>query len=106
MGNIIVDKGLELAARVWFRERVGRYAELKTISVNTKAKRLRVVVSPRGDPAEIGIDVTDYEVTRERDGSYVMFKDLECSRTWVQLLLDDHLRGKRLPVPTALAGFL
>lgn len=106
MFSIIKDWGIGKFAETWLRGTIGKYAELKMLSIDSGSKKLRVVIRPKGEPDDIELKIDQYGLTREGEKNFVTVSHVHCSREWIRLIAIDHLVGKKIEIPSAAAKLL
>ena len=100
------DSFLVSAAKAFFRSQFSRYGELKELELDTKSKKVRLLLMPTGEQKTIEITLTDYQIVREKDGTFFVPGKAEFDRPWLQALYDDFAAGQRFPVPASVASFI
>ena len=97
---------LETAAKAFFQSQFSRYGQLKELELDTTSKKVRVVLMPAGEHKLIEIKMADYQIVREKGGTYFVPGKVELDRPWLQALYDDFGAGQRFPVPSSIASFI
>jgi len=106
MFTIFKDWGVGKVAETWLRGTIGKYAELKTLSIDSRVKKLLVVIRPKGEPDDIEVKIDQYCLSSEGEKSFVTVSHVHCSREWIRLIAIDHLVGKKIEIPGAAAKLL
>ena len=94
------------AAQSFINQRIARYGEVRTLSLDSRNKTAEVVCALRGEPQPISVRVERYEL-HERDGQkFVRLGRCSCNREWLQNLLTDFGHQREIPVPPWAAAAL
>lgn len=102
MKDWLVSKAL----KAYLRERVARYAELKSLSIDSREKSFDVVIQPHGELTDVHVTVTKYSVV-QREGKHFLTIDAStASRPWLSHLLEDYLHGRSFEIPPLAAVVL
>ena len=80
--------------------RIERYGRLLDLRIHSRARSLSAVVLLAGEREEIAAEVGKYRIVGERGAHALVVDRVSASREWIQLLLEDFLVGKRLPIPS------
>jgi hypothetical protein len=100
------DSFLVSAAKAFFQSQFSRYGELKELELDTKSRKVRVLLMPTGEQKTIEIKLADYQIVREKDGTFFVPGKGELDRPWLQALYDDFAAGQRFAVPASVASFI
>lgn len=94
------------AAQTFINQRIARYGEVRSLTLDSRKKTGEVVCQLHGEPESITVRVEHYEL-HERDGKmFVRIGRCSCNRPWLQNLLDDFARDREVPVPPWAASAL
>jgi hypothetical protein len=86
--------------------RIERYGRLLDLRIHSRERRLSAVVLLAGEEEEIAIEVGKYRIVGERGSHGLVVERVSASREWLQLLLEDFLVGREIPIPSlALLAF-
>lgn len=94
------------AAQEWLRSRISRYAELKSLEIDSVGKTIELVVMPHGEPRDVTVRIEKYEVTSTGDRRFVRVLESSSSHEWVANLMADHLHGKTFEIPRFAAAMI
>lgn len=104
MWHKLKDYGAGKALSMWLAGKIGRYAELVSLELDTRGRTARIVLVPVGEIDEIELLVTAYEIDTSQDGQHALrIRSVTCSRLWLQHLAEDYLAGRAFPVPALAA---
>ena len=108
MFNKAKDWASSKAASSWLRGAIGKYAELKDLEIDSEAKKVRLLLRPKGESEDIELRIDRYEVIRDRDASKdrVLVSKVSCSKEWIHLIAADHLVGKQFEIPKVASSLL
>lgn len=98
-GNL-KDSLASSAAKSLLAGKIDRYGRLTDLRIHSRERRIYVEVLLSGEKEEISIEVTRYRISGKSGEHQITLEEVACSRQWLQLLLEDFLIGKPLPVPS------
>ncbi|MCW1912624.1 hypothetical protein OJ996_03495 [Luteolibacter sp. GHJ8] len=87
------------AAKSLLAGRIERYGRLIELRIRSREKIIRVEILLAGESEELKIEVERYRVTESGGSHAIVIERIRASRQWVQLLLEDFVVGKPLPIP-------
>jgi hypothetical protein len=97
---------LSKALKVYVRDRVARYGELKSMAVNSQERTIDVAIQPHGEMHDVHLRVVRYSLL-VREGKHLLTIDeATASRPWIAHLLEDYLRGRTFELPPIAAAVL
>ena len=94
------------AARVYVNNLIARYGKVQELSIDSKARRVRVSCLLDGEALPVNVEVESYRIIEEGTKRYVEIESCRCSRRWIETLLLDYVRGKRYELPSWAAAAL
>ena len=94
------------AAKAYANNLIGRYGNVDELTIDSKRRRIDVVVTLNGEVSPIGVTIERYDVVQEGGKTFVEVVDSSCTRPWLQSVMRDHLHGRRFPVPGWAAAAL
>ncbi len=92
--------------KAFLQQRFGRYGELKSLTLDSRAKQITAEVVFAGEPDSIFVYIRRYELTRSADGYYFTVKQASASKAWVNHALQDLAVDRRLPLLEKHAALL
>jgi hypothetical protein len=106
MFNALKDKFTSKAARLYCNNLLARYGAVQELRIDSARQRMEVVCLLEGEAAPIAVTVEKYEITDEGGEKFVHVAATRCSRPWVQHFLEDHVYGRKFPLPSWAAAVL
>lgn len=100
--RMIEAVALPMLNNVWLKP-FGHAVSLKLDSSNKSAE---ILLELKGEHTTIKIHVQDYEVLREKDGTYLIVKSVTTSREWMTAMAREYVVGRKLALPPEAAGIL
>lgn len=88
------------AAKALLAGRIERYGRLLDLRIRSREKTIAGVLMLAGESEEVRIEVGRYRVTGGGGSCALVIEQLTASREWLQLLLEDLVVGKPIPLPT------
>lgn len=99
MKDFFASKALE----VWLKATIGKYADVKRVKVRLSETKVACVIIPKGELVEVELRIEKYVIHDEGKVRYVSVEQIECSREWLRHLINDHVVGRKFPLPPAAA---
>jgi hypothetical protein len=93
---------LPMLNNAWLKP-FGHATSLKLDSTNKSAE---IVLELKGEPTPLTINVQQYDVLREPNGTFVVVKAVTTSREWMTAMAREYLVGRKLAVPPEAAGMM
>ena len=87
------DKGSSYLFKKFVNSRIKDYGEMLNFQIDSQNKNISLDVLLKGEKENINIKIEKYEVVRNDDTSYIIFKDIKASREWIDVLI------KNLAIP-------
>ena len=106
MFNALKDKVTSGAARAHCNSLLARYGEVQELRIDSARGSMEVVCLLEGETAPIAVTVDKYEITDEAGKKFVHIATTRCARPWVQHFLEDHIYGRKFPLPSWAAAAL
>ena len=88
------------AAKAMLAGRIERYGRLLDLRIRSREKTIGAVLMLAGESEEVRIEGTRYRVVASGGEHTLVIEGIATSREWLQLLLEDFLLGKPIPVPS------
>lgn len=102
MFSKIKDKVSSIAAKSFLESKLGEAGEIQELSIDSRSKKFSIVLLLKGEPASIAIDVANYRILEDTEGSLVEIGEIQSSRRWIEMLL----AGRKIKVPKIVAKIL
>ena len=94
------------AARTYVNGLIKRYGEVDELKIDSRQKTVDIVCTLKGESAPVTVRIENYRIEKDGGTSFVEITAVVCSRTWLLHLLEDHVRGRRLELPSWAAAAL
>ena len=106
MFNALKDRATSQAARLHCNTLLARYGTVQELRIDSARQRMDVVCLLEGETAPIAVTVEKYEITDEGGKKSIHVAASRCARPWVQHFLEDHVHGRKFPLPAWAAAML
>lgn len=106
MFNALKDKVTSTAAKAHCNTLLARYGTVQELRIDSARRSMEVVCLLEGESAPIAVTVTSYEITDAGGEKFVHVAATRCTRPWVQHFLEDHIYGRKFPLPSWAAAAL
>ena len=100
--RMIEAVALPMLNNVWLKP-FGHATSLKLDSSNKSAE---ILLELKGEHAPIKIQIQDYEIVQEADGTFIVVKSVTTSREWMTAMAREYVIGRKLAVPPEAAGMM
>ncbi len=94
------------AARSYVNGLIKRYGEVRELKIDSRAKTVALVCELKGEVEPVTVHVEAYRIVAEGELRFAEITACSCSRVWLQNLLHDHVRDRRLKLPSWAAAAL
>src|SRR5476651_2357962 len=106
MLNALKDKVTSKAARLHCNTLLARYGTVQELRIDSARQTMEVVCLLEGETVPIAVTVDKYEITEAGGGRFVHVAATHCARPWIQHFLEDHIHGRKFPLPAWAAAVL
>ena len=94
------------AAQTFLNQRIARYGEVRSLRLDSTQHTAEVVCHLIGETQPISVRIDNYEVRDDGGRKVVRVGECQCSRPWLQNLINDFVKGREFPVPPWAASAL
>jgi len=84
-------------------KRIGIMLDLK---INPDTKSIDVSVLLVGEESPLDVSIKSYELLSKDDKDYIKLGDIETSKTWLNIVLDEFVKGDEVELPPKIAKVL
>jgi hypothetical protein len=106
MFNAAKDTMTSRAAQYYVNNQIVRYGEVKSLKIDSRLKTVEVSCLLHGEPSPIGIKVENYTVETDGNKKFFQVTNISCTRPWLQNLLADFAKNRRVELPAWADGVL
>ena len=106
MLNAFKDKIASAAARAHGNTLFARYGEVTELRIDSEKRCVEIVCLLQGETESIAITIEKYEITDVDGEKFVHVAATRCARPWLQHFLEDHIYGRKFPLPSWAAAAL
>ena len=82
---------------------IGRMLNLK---IDPKTKSIDLSVLLIGEPEQLEISIKSYELIKKNDKNMIKLGDVETSKTWLNIIIDEFVKGNEVEIPPKIANLL
>jgi len=82
---------------------MGKYGDIKSFKINTKDKTIDAQILLKGEEDISSVSIQGYSFTFTQEQCGVSFEALQTNKEWFNLLANDFLVGKMLPIKNEAA---
>jgi len=100
------DSMTSRAAQFYVNSKIARYGEVQKLKIDSRQKTVEVSCLLHGEPSPIEIKVENYRVETTGSKKFFEASDIRCTRPWLQTLLTDYAKGRRVELPPWAEGVL
>ncbi len=106
MFNAAKDNMTSRAAQYYVNHQIARYGEVQKLKIDSKLRTVEISCLLHGEPSPIDIKVKRYTVESEGGKKFFQASDVSCTRAWLQNLLNDYAKDRRVELPSWADGVL
>jgi hypothetical protein len=100
------DAGASYVAERYAAQWVEPYGRMLNLSIDSKNKKIRVEILPKGETSPLAVTIEEYEITLVKGVESILIKRASASREWVDAVLKDFATGKSIALPEKYATVL
>jgi hypothetical protein len=94
------------AAQAWANNLIARYGRVEHLKIDSRQKTLEASCLLEGEDLPITVRVEDYVLETEAGHTFIRATRFTCNRPWLQNILMDHARQRRVELPPLAAASL
>ena len=94
------------AALLYINTRIARYGRVQELKIDTRGRTAEVTCLLHGEPTPISFKLMNYAVETAGDKKFIQVGEFSCTRPWLQSLLDDFAKNRRIELPAWAAALL
>jgi hypothetical protein len=94
------------AARRYVNGLIARYGKVEELRIDSRRHQMKAVCHLDGENVPIVIDVGNYVIRDHGEKKSLEITAIACSRVWLERLLEDHVRGRSIDLPSWAAAAL
>lgn len=98
------DAGASFFAERHAAQWVEPYGRMLNLSIDSRNKKIRVEVIPKGETDPLTVTIEEYEVTTIDGAPALLVKRTSSTREWVDAVLKDFATGKTIRLPEKYAN--
>jgi len=106
MFNFAKDAMTSKAAQAYVNSRIARYGRVERLKIDSAGRQIEVVCALEGEAEPITVRVNRYTVHEEGGRRFLEVQAVSCSRPWLQRLLEDYGKNRRVELPGWAAAAL
>ena len=95
-------KAVEAAARAYLNRRFEHYGSVTALEIDARNKTIRVELALKGETVPIVVSAGRYELIEESGAARILFHELNASREWIRVALNEAVAGRAFPIPAAV----
>jgi hypothetical protein len=98
------DAGASYVAERYAAQWVEPYGRMLNLSIDSRNKKIRVELLPKGETNPLTVTIEEYEITTVNGAPAILVKRTSSTREWVDAVLKDFATGKSIPLPEKYAN--
>lgn len=99
----MLDKIKSMAIEAALKVVMGKYGDIKSFKINTTDKTIDAQILLKGEEDISSVSIQGYSFTFTQEQCGVSFEALQTNKEWFNLLANDFLVGKMLPIKSEAA---
>lgn len=97
---------VDMMAKPFVSKALEKYGELKDLQIDTKHKNISIEMLLKGETTNLKIDIYKYVLLQTDTGYVATAEMITTNKQWLNVLLDDYIKGKQLPIPSKYAEII
>lgn len=102
----IKDKAGEMGGRWYLNYHYGRYGTMTELKIDHERKTIEATVMLKGEQEPIQIRLSQYVFQTQGEGGTFTVGEVIVSREWMNVLANEVLKDKPLPLPGSIVKWL
>ena len=99
-------KALEAGARLWLQAKLKRFGTMTSLHIDSNRKTIRLELELKGESSPIVVEVENYDLLQQDDGTFLRLNRISASREWITLLLREWVPKQQIKLPRPLSMVL
>jgi hypothetical protein len=95
----VKDTGASTAIQSWLTREMADYGEVLDFKIDTAAQKAELHVHLKGERDRLTVHLNGWNIVTESGGDYVVVKNAQASREWVNAVMRNFLIGKKHKIP-------
>ncbi len=95
------EAAAEAAITALVNREIETFGTVRSLSINTEQKTMRVELALKGEAARIWINVAAYELSEQNGQVHIAFQNATASREWITAVLNQYVVGRPFRLPNA-----
>ncbi len=96
----IKDNLLRMGLKPIINSYISDFGNVIDLDLDSKRKQLNLMIELTGEETPLEVRILKYEIEKEGDNNYLVVKDIDFSREWINIVLKKYGHDMRFPVPT------
>lgn len=102
--NSVKDSGASTAIQSWLAREMADYGEVLNFKIDTQAQRAELHVHLKGERDRLTVHIQGWNIVTENEADFVVVKNAQASREWVNAVMRNFLIGKKHKIPAQYSG--
>ena len=104
--NSVKNGAVEAGAKAYLNQKIGNFGSVTKFQLDPRERTLLVEVELKGESSPISVRVGSYELIDNQGTTCIAFHDVQASREWIGLAVEQYVAGRRFPIPDSLRKML
>jgi len=100
------DKAVAASVKAFLNRKIANIGEVTDFQFDNERRTVSLVLQLKGELSPIQAEAEGYELSEANGQHFIALTKLRASREWLTILLQEHIAGRRFPVPPALRSAL
>jgi hypothetical protein len=100
------DKALSKAAQVAINLKIKEVGEMLKLNLDSENKTIELELMLKGEKEPLYVKVGKYEISQEGEKYYLVAKDINTSREWINVVASNYLENQKFEIPQKIAQTL
>lgn len=106
MFNGVKDKGVSVAVKKAINYKIKEFGEILNFNLDSKTKTIELEIMLEDEHEPLHVKVNSYSINEEDGIYFLVAKDIETSRAWINTMASQYLSGQKFKIPAEYAKML
>jgi hypothetical protein len=100
------DLAVSKALKTLGERYVSQFGKIMSLKLDSKKKEIDIELLLKGDSDPIEVHIKGYEIISEGNKRFIRAGDIDISKEWMKVLVQDHIIGRKFRVPDSYSKVL
>jgi hypothetical protein len=102
----IKDSAVSFAAEKIIKQKIKRYGDMLDFKIDSMNKKIDLKIILAGESEPLFVTINEYEFLETDNDSFIVVRKIVTSKEWMNLLIEDFLKEKKIQIPAKYTGLM